>query len=35
MTWLGVIGVLYIFDLLMFLSALPSLTGWLLDKLGL
>ena len=35
MTWIGIIGVLYVFDLLMFLAAMPSLTGWILDKLGI
>ena len=35
MTWIGIIGVIYLFDLLMFLSTMPSLTGWILDKLGI
>lgn len=32
---LGVIGVLYMFDILLLCMGFPSVTGWIFDKLGL
>ena len=31
----GVVAVLFMFDILLLCMGLPSLTGWILDKLGL
>lgn len=34
-SWFGVALVLFMFDIILLCLGLPSVTGWILDKLGL
>lgn len=34
-SWFGVVLVIIMFDIILLCLGLPSVTGWILDKLGL